>query len=105
MSKATGRVREKLLKEVLVLEDRISAEVAELLETNEEMKKLMMERMNMKAEEWRDSDHCVVVSSQLAESGIMHTSMPDGSACLFANCSNYFVDAADLSRLFPKLLR
>ena len=68
-SEASREVREKLLKEVLVLEDRISAEEAELLETSEEMKELMMERRNMKAEEWTDSDHRVVVSSQLAESG------------------------------------
>ena len=39
------------------MEDRISAEEAELYETGEEMKELMMERWSTKSEEWRVSDN------------------------------------------------
>ena len=56
MSGAPESFRVKLLLEVLVLEDRISAGEAELLETREDMKELMMERRKTKAEKWRDSD-------------------------------------------------
>ena len=53
ISGAPEEVREKLLQEVLVLED--SAEGAELFETSEEMNELMVERKT-KAEESRVSD-------------------------------------------------
>ena len=56
MSGAPEEIGEKLLHEALVLDDRISAEEAELVEKSEEMKELMMECRTTKAEEWRVSD-------------------------------------------------
>ena len=74
MSGALEDVREKLLQEVLVLEDRISVEELELFEISEGMKELMMERRRTKAAGWRVSDVAGVggnwkVASQARSSG------------------------------------
>ena len=71
MSGALEEVRDKLFQEVLVFEDRISAEEVELLETSEEMKDLMMGRRRTEAEEWRDSDNAQAdVGCDLGELGV-----------------------------------
>ena len=80
MCGASECLREKILQDIRVLGERISAEEVELLEKEQAMKELLKERMKNRVEEWRDTD--VAKSGGYSEGWVSKLQSGGWSLCL-----------------------